>query len=124
MSADPEEMEAGDLNQGESETQFSQPSELPPVRKKQGGGGGTRSKKRSQSTTRETGDEGDEEKQEVASHMLQAGGKKTRPINKVSHEDEQEAMEWYRDHPEFYAKKRARYLDTAYKTRQRQDTAW
>ena len=47
----------------------------------------------------------------------EADNTEAKQSNKMSVENEQEALEWFRDHPELYAKKSAKYLDTAYKTR-------
>ena len=50
-------------------------------------------------------------------------GKKSKQSSKISIEQEQEAIEWLRDHPELYAKKSAKNMDTEYKTRLIRDKA-
>lgn len=108
---------------GEGDNQLTQPTARQPPRGTEARGdaraGTTRAKKRPPPTAHEEDNEDDDEDEDEASQVLQTRRKKpTRaPLDKVSAEDEQEAMEWYRDHPELYAKKSARYLDTSYKAR-------
>ena len=61
-----------------------------------------------------TADEDDDDDEEEASQVIPSALVKG---EKLTSQQEEEAMEWYRDHPDLYAKKSPRYMDTSHKTR-------
>ena len=65
-------------------------------------------KKRRQTQPASENEEGEEDGQNQ---------KKAKAPNKITVEDEAEVLEWFRGHPELYAKKSAKYLDTSQKAR-------
>ena len=84
------------------------------------GRSGVPPKKRSQ---RQLACEEDEDEDEEAPHELtqvlptKKKTKSSKTSGKIAVEQEPEVLEWYRQHPELYAKKSAKYLDSSYKTR-------
>ena len=81
---------------------LSTPSTVPLVKKP--------GRKRQAPTPDEDEDDDEEEASQVIPSALVKG-------EKLTSQQEEDAMEWYRDHPELYAKKSPRYMDTSHKTR-------
>ena len=61
-----------------------------------------------------TADEDEDDDEEEASQVIPSALVKG---EKLTSQQEEDAMEWYRDHPDLYAKKSPRYMDTSHKTR-------
>ena len=61
-----------------------------------------------------TADEDDDDDEDEASQVIPSALVKG---EKLTSQQEEDAMEWYRDHPDLYAKKSPRYMDTSHKTR-------
>ena len=61
-----------------------------------------------------TPDEDEDDDEEEASQVIPSALVKG---EKLTSQQEEDAMEWYRDHPDLYAKKSPRYMDTSHKTR-------
>ena len=80
---------------------LSTPSTVPLVKKP--------GRKRQAPTPDEDDDDEEEASQVIPSALVKG--------EKLTSQQEEDAMEWYRAHPELYAKKSPRYMDTSHKTR-------
>ena len=67
-------------------------------------------RKRQAPTPDEDEDDDEEETSQIIPSALVKG-------EKLTSQQEEAALEWYRDHPDLYAKKSPRYMDTSHKTR-------